>query len=84
MDNPKLIITLGDPNSIGPEIVIKALDDKPLTNILLVGARNCLVRLDAEGLLENLVEVGPKDFEVQWGKECEQAGRVAYLSLIHI
>ena len=81
MNNPKLIVTLGDPNSIGPEIVIKALGGKPLTNILLVGARNCLVRLDAERLLENLVEVGPKDFEVQWGKECEQAGRVAYEAL---
>ena len=28
MSNRKLVITLGDPNSIGPEIVIKALKNK--------------------------------------------------------
>ena len=83
MSNRKLVITLGDPNSIGPEIVIKALENKSMKNILLVGARDCLLKLKADEYLENLVEVGAKDFKVQWGKECEESGRVAYESLEH-
>ena len=48
MSNRKLVITLGDPNSIGPEIVIEALNKKPLDKIILVGARDCLLKLKAE------------------------------------
>ncbi len=81
MTNPKLIITLGDPNSIGPEIVLKAIGDRSMANIILVGARDCLISLGATQLLENLIEVGPKDFKVRWGEESEEAGKVAYQAL---
>ena len=81
MSNRNLVITLGDPNSIGPEIVVKALHKRSLENIILIGAKDCLLQLDAGELLKNLVEVGPSDFKVQWGLECIEAGRVAYESL---
>ena len=41
------------------------------------------MKAEADEYLENLVEVGAKDFKVQWGKECEESGRVAYESLEH-
>ncbi|MEE2923357.1 MAG: 4-hydroxythreonine-4-phosphate dehydrogenase PdxA [bacterium] len=81
MSNRKLVITLGDPNSIGPEIVIEALNKKPLDKIILVGSRDCLLKLKAEKFLGNLIEVGPKNFKVQWGKEGHESGRIAYESL---
>ena len=76
-----LIITLGDPNSIGPEIVINALRTKPHSKFLLVGSRDSLLKLGAEEYLDFLVEVGPVDFKVEWGKECKEAGVVAYEAL---
>lgn len=76
-----LIITLGDPNSIGPEIVVEALRKKSEAKFLLLGARDCLIKLGADDFLDDLIEVGPSDFEVEWGKECPESGMVAYAAL---
>ena len=82
MSNRKLVITLGDPNSIGPEIVIKALENKSMKNILLVGARDCLASLKADEYLENLVRLVLKTLRFN-GVRNVRNPRVAYESLEH-
>ncbi|MFM1841385.1 MAG: pyridoxal phosphate biosynthetic protein PdxA [Cyanobacteriota bacterium] len=41
---PRLIVTMGDPAGIGPEVVLKALATHPFPNITVLGSRSVLER----------------------------------------
>lgn len=51
MPTTRLALTLGDPASIGPEIILKALGDRaalPATDLVIVGSRDVLERAHQE------------------------------------
>lgn len=81
---PRIALTLGDPNGIGPEVVLRALADESLreaAEFVLVGNESVL-RQHAErlGLRAGVPvwEVAPgAEPEVRWGETTGTAGRLA-------
>lgn len=89
-----LVVTLGDPSSIGCEIVIKSLAHTPLSdkaNITLVGSKfylgkiydyltnNCNINLPSLDSL-NIIDVETPDY-FQWGKGNGETGKASFLYL---
>ena len=78
----KIAITTGDPNGIGPEITIKALNklDLPTENIVILSNKKIL---DFYGKLNNdyeIIEI-PFDEEICPGNQTSECGEFAYQSL---
>lgn len=81
--NKKIIITTGDPNGIGAEITIKALNelDLPQDKIVLVSNKKIL---NFYGKLEKdykIVEI-PFDFDIKAGKDTKEGGEFSIQSVI--
>ena len=81
---PRLALTLGDPNGIGPEVVLKALADESLradAEFVVVGNESVLRQHAARLGLDADVpvwEVAPDvEPEVRWGETTGTAGRLA-------
>lgn len=81
---PRLAVSMGDPNGIGPEVVLKALADEALratTQPLVLGSaavlRRHAERLGLEAVLDRIEvrEVG--EAEVRFGETTAEAGRLA-------
>ena len=75
----KIIITTGDPNGIGAEITIKALNKLELSDVVLISNKKVL---DFYGKLKReyeLIEIPYGD--VTPGEICKEAGEFCYLSL---
>lgn len=73
----KIAITLGDFNSIGPEVITKALNrlDLPCENVVLIGAKELFCGL------KNEYEIVEVPFEKQWlkpGCETKEAGEFSF------
>ena len=87
MNRPRLALTLGDPNGIGPEVVLKTLADDDLrarVEPIVVGSEAVLrthaAKLGLDDVLAGLTvwEVAPNvDIEVEWGQTTFRAGRIA-------
>ena len=78
----KIAITTGDPNGIGAEITIKALNklDLPEDKIVLISNRKVL---DFYGKLNrnyDIIEI-PYDVEIAPGKVTKEAGEFSFLSV---
>ncbi len=76
----KIIITTGDPNGIGAEITIKALNRLDLNDILLISNKKII---DFYGKLNKnyeLIEI-PYNSEITPGKVTAEGGEFSYLSL---
>ena len=78
----KIAITTGDPNGIGPEITIKALNKLklPKENVILISNKKIL---DFYGTLETdyeIVEI-PYDTQILPGKVTAESGEFAFQSL---
>jgi 4-hydroxythreonine-4-phosphate dehydrogenase len=84
MDRPRLLITLGDPNGIGPEVVAKALareEVRATAELAVVGLRSVLepwlVRPGAAPV-EVIEPVAARGFAVRHGAVEGAAGRLAH------
>lgn len=78
----KIAITTGDPNGIGAEITIKALNqlDLPIDNVVIISNRKIL---DFYGKLDKdyeIIEI-PFEGEVEAGKITKEAGEFSFQSL---
>lgn len=78
----KIAITTGDPNGIGAEITIKALNrlDLPVDDVVLISNRKIL---DFYGKLNKdyeIIEI-PYDYVVKPGEITKEAGEFSYLSV---
>ena len=78
----KIAITTGDPNGIGAEITIKALNqlDLPIDNVVIISNRKIL---DFYGKLDKdyeIIEI-PYEGEVEAGKVTKEAGEFSFQSL---
>ncbi|MFH1965158.1 MAG: 4-hydroxythreonine-4-phosphate dehydrogenase PdxA [Acidobacteriota bacterium] len=87
---PDIVFSMGDPNGIGPEITLKALDillRKVSFAPVLAGNPEYLITLaDDLGLALpwdriEIVRVGEKRFIPEWGKVDRHAGELAFASL---
>lgn len=79
---PKIAITTGDPNGIGAEITIKALNrlDLPVQDIVLISNKKILNyygRLDKD---YEIIEI-PFDSEIETGKVTAECGEFAFKSV---
>lgn len=78
----KIAITTGDPNGIGAEITIKALNtlNLPVEKVLLISNRKVL---DFYGKLNSDYEILeiPYDAEIEPGKVTKAAGEFSFLSV---
>jgi 4-hydroxythreonine-4-phosphate dehydrogenase len=85
---PRVAVTLGDPNGIGPEVVLKALADDEVRrrmDPLVVGRREALrfwaERLGLEGVLEGVavedVATGPAQTPIEPGAVTAHGGAMA-------
>ena len=87
MTRPRLALTLGDPNGIGPEVVLKTLADAELRariEPVIVGSESVLrthaAALGLEAVLDGLTvwEVAPNvDIDIEWGQTTFRGGRIA-------
>ncbi len=86
----EIVFSLGDPNGIGPEITLKALQALLETadfHPVLAGDRSCLHALGREmdvSLPWDRIEVvpaGDSSFTPEWGRVSEEAGKIAFASL---
>ena len=85
----KIAITTGDPNSISPEIIIKALKklDLPQEQVVIIGnteifeyySNNYNLKLDKN---YEIIEVPFKGENIKPGKETKEAGDFAYQALV--
>lgn len=76
----KIAITTGDPNGIGAEITIKALNKLSPENVILISNRKVL---DFYGKLNKdyeIIEI-PYDVEVAPGKITKEAGEFSFQSV---
>ena len=82
---PRLALTLGDPNGIGPEVVLKTLADETLrgtAEFVVVGSASVLrqhaERLGMAAPDVTVWDVAPGEVpEVAWGETTETGGRLA-------
>jgi len=97
----KLGISIGDPNGVGIEIILKLFEDKRIYDFFspIVFASTQLLSLQRKHFKSttsftpytlgkkpsnqqlNVVECLPKGFEVDFGKETQEAGKIALKSL---
>jgi len=97
----KLGISIGDPNGVGIEIILKLFEDKRMYDFFspIVFASTQLLSLQRKHFKSttsftpytlgkkpsnqqlNVVECLPKGFEVDFGKETQEAGKIALKSL---
>lgn len=85
----KIAITLGDPNSISPEITIKALNflDLPSDKVVLIANKNVLdyyenkFELSLEKEYE-IIEIPYRKEDIKLGVETEEAGEFAFRAII--
>ncbi len=79
---PKIVITTGDPNGIGPEITIKALNqlDLPSDNIAIISNKKIL---DCYGKLNKDYEVieVPYNSKIEPGKVTKESGEFSFQSV---
>ena len=89
-----LAITLGDPASIGPEILLKALHNQALNqsaNLTIIGSRSCLKQIYADlspttniNLAHpdtlNIIDVDTPD-RITWGEGNAETGKASFLYL---
>lgn len=78
--NNKITITTGDPNGIGAEITIKALNKLNLDNVVLISNQRIL---DFYGKLNKdyeIIEI-PYNASIEPGKVTKEAGEFSYLSV---
>lgn len=83
---PKILLTLGDPNGIGPEIILKIFEDKKNfrhNNLKVIGSKKVLdhyssllrlKKIEAEDIIELPAF---KNFKVRTGKADAYAGRLS-------
>mgnify|MGYP006233228235 FL=1 len=96
----KIGITIGDPNGIGPEIILKSFKDERLFEEVtpIVFSTKSILDQYIE-LLDYPISVHeinsltqckeghvnvftlPKEYQIQPGKFCEDAGEISYISL---
>ena len=81
---PNVAVSIGDPNGIGPEILLKCLSDPSLANlcnIVLVGPESVLSfykeRFDLDVSFDHIEISVPDSFRVQPGHIDQDAGKVA-------
>lgn len=85
----KVVISIGDPNSIGPEIVIKSLNGLEADGFseVILFATSDLLRFYEENyglkLKNNKVSVAEIDYKMQFepGRETKESGEYSYLAL---
>jgi 4-hydroxythreonine-4-phosphate dehydrogenase len=86
MTKPKLLLTLGDPNGIGPEIILKIFNDKVFSSkfaLTIIGSKKILdyysSLLNLQKLpLEKFIEIPlPKGFLITPGKIDKKAGKIS-------
>ena len=87
----RIVITLGDPNGIGAEVTLKALEHVVTScSIILVGNAACLQNTpyhkiehpnEAEVGTLNFFEIKHSSFVHQWGEKSEKAGKIAIESV---
>ncbi len=85
----RIAITLGDPNSISPEIIIKALNflDLPEDKVTIVGSKiifdyykeNYDLSLEKE---YKLIEIPFKQEDIKMGQETEASGEFAFRAIV--
>ncbi len=85
----KIAITTGDPNSISPEIIIKALNklDLPEKQVVIIGNTNVFEYYSNNyGLKLNknyeIIEIPFEEVNIKPGKETKEAGDFAYQALV--
>ncbi|MFN3660406.1 MAG: 4-hydroxythreonine-4-phosphate dehydrogenase PdxA [Brevinematales bacterium] len=84
----EILITLGDPSGIGPEITLKALHKREkLDKVRYRLISHPVIQQWFSSLLsrEDIVWecIGEEiDFSLSWGKESPEGGKIAYLSLL--
>lgn len=84
MDAPRLLLTLGDPNGIGPEVVAKALARGGLpdgASVAVVGLRSIIEPwLERYGAppVEVIEPLAAPGFSVRYGEVRAEAGRLAH------
>ena len=85
----KTVITIGDPNSISPEITIKALNflDLPRENVILVANESLLdfYKNEFDLSLEKeyrIVEIPYKKEDIKIGIESEESGEFSFKALV--
>lgn len=78
---PKIAITAGDYNGIGPEVIVKALNklDLPCEKVVLIGAKALFKGLDKE---YETVEIPFSRSDFEAGAETKAAGEFSYQCLI--
>lgn len=84
MVKPVLILTIGDPNGIGPEVALKALarDGLPEADFVLMGQR-LVWEMHARQLglqmpdQVRFVEVTPEPYTIAWGKPTAESGKLS-------
>lgn len=78
----KIAITTGDPNGIGTEITVKALNklDLPADNLVLITNKRVLEFYGKLNKDYEIIEI-PYDFAVEPGKITKEAGEFSYLSV---
>jgi len=87
---PQVVFSMGDPNGIGPEITLKALQVllksrsfKPI----IAGNNHCLRKTGEEMSISipweqvEIVEAGDRPFQPAWGRKDKAAGELAFSSL---
>ncbi|MDD3238155.1 MAG: 4-hydroxythreonine-4-phosphate dehydrogenase PdxA [Candidatus Gastranaerophilales bacterium] len=81
----KIAITLGDPNSISPEIIIKALNklDLPQEKIVLIGSKNVFDYYEKHFALSfakkyEIAEVPYAENDIKIGSETKEAGEFSF------
>ncbi len=84
----KIAITMGDPNSIAPEITVKALNflDLPKESVILISNKNILEYYDKHYHLSlekeyDIMEIPYEYSNIIPGKETEEAGEFSFRAL---
>ncbi|MEO8447186.1 MAG: 4-hydroxythreonine-4-phosphate dehydrogenase PdxA, partial [bacterium] len=82
----KLLLTIGDPCGIGPEIILKIFQEKKFSNgseLFVIGSKKVFdhysLLLDLEKLPQNrIIEIPlPKNFKITPGKTNKFAGKIS-------
>ncbi len=82
-----LLITLGNPNGIGPEITAKALSNlskSVLSNFAVIGDKESFKHYFSQALLQSIktIHIDIPDFHLQPGKPTLESGNLSYRFLI--
>lgn len=88
---PRIAVSAGDPNGIGPEVALKCLADPEVRRVLepvLVGSQAVWLahadRLGMDGIPAEVMEPGlMPDMHIRWGVIGEDAGHQAMMAVEH-